>query len=185
MQTLWFSEEQREVQHLPPVLWKTGKLQHDPGNSYRHISHCSSAKGAESLGMAYLAINPTHWIKLLGTRSLHVCVFLYGSVSWDRSCALWRSCPSCLPLMQGGQADFSRSRGAGVWPLRLSTGCDLGCQGDGFQKAKSALGFQRLSCFFWSANQEERQIQDTGFFVLFCFVSVLQSEWSWQPNLLG
>lgn len=86
------------MQHLLPVLWKTGKHQHGPGKLYRHTSHCSSAKGAVSLGMAYLAINPGHWIKLLGTRSLHVCVFLYGSA---RECVVRQKlCPlKELPFM--------------------------------------------------------------------------------------
>ena len=167
------------MQNLLHVLWGTGKYQHSPGNSCRHTSPCSSAKRAVSSDMAYFAINPTPWVRPRGVRNLHVRVFLYGSACeciMRQYCALWRSCPSFLSLMRGGRADLSRSWGAGIWRLQLSIGCDLGCQGDGFQKAKSVLSFQKLGCFFWSAKQGERQIQDYWLFcsVLFCFCIATQ-----------
>lgn len=173
------------------MFWETGNHQHGLGNSYRHNSRGSSAKGAVSTGMAYFVIIPTHWIGPLGMKCLCVGMFLYGSAHEcvvRQKWVLWRCCPSCSPLMRGGRADLRRSRGAGVGRLQLSIGCELGYQGDGFQKANSVLSFQRLGCFFWSANQGERQIQDCCLFffcsVVFCFC-LLQPEWSWQLNSLA
>lgn len=74
------SLKNREMQHLLPVLREAGKQEHGPGNSYRPTSHCSSTKGAVSLGTAYLVANPAPQVRLLGARSLHVGVFLQGSV---------------------------------------------------------------------------------------------------------
>lgn len=167
----------KEMQHLLPVLWEAGKHQHGPGNLCRCISHSSSAKGAVSLGINYLAINPIHWIRLLGVGSLCVCAFLYGfayECVLSQKCALCRSCPSCLSLTQGGREDLRRFKGTGIWPLQLSVGFDLGCQGNRLQKAKTVLSFQRLGCFFSSANQGERQTQVywLSVFVLFLYYNL-------------
>lgn len=170
------------------MCWEAGKQQ---WALETHIdeSHCSPAKVPMNVGTAYLAINPaTVWDLWEWWPS--VWVFLHCSARWEE-CALWRCCPSCFPLASVDVEVWQRCLcyGAGTGQLQLSIACDLGCQGDGFQKAKSTFSFQRLGCFFWSADQGEKHIQDCWLFcsVLFCFCTttwmLLATEWELRVSL--
>lgn len=154
-----------------PYVQRNWKTPVSPGSSYRWIP-LQPCKRAHEHGHCLSCNKSCSLYETSGNNGLPLWVFLHCSARWEE-CALWRCCPSCLPLASVDAEVWQccLHYRAGIGQLQLSVACELGCQGDEFQKAKSTFSFQRLGCFFWSANQGEKHIQDRWLFcsVLFCF----------------
>lgn len=106
-----------------------------------------------TVGVDYSAVNPTACVRPLGTVGLRVRVPAWLCERVGSRVCPWKELPITLTFVgwpsRPQQILGSEQRcGAGVWQLQRSVGCDSGCQGDGLKKGKSALGFQRLGCFF-------------------------------------
>lgn len=182
------SLKNKEMKHLLLVLWEAGKHQQSPGNSCRCTSHSSSAKGAVSLGINYLAINPTHWIRLLGERSLCVCVSVWLCMWVYHKAEVWplQELPIMLTFDTGWRrrlAQIQRYRN-----LAITAVCWLwlGLPRESTSKGQICAQFSKAGLFLFIC--KPRGNTDTGLLAfLFCFyfVSELQPQWSWHQNLFG